>query len=226
MHRFFVSKKNGDYFDLDDAVLKHIKVTRLEQEHFLCNFEKVFYECELVGKQAKILQKLTIDHEFKNEVILIAPVIKMSRYEWLLEKAVELGVTQIVPLDSRYTNGTLLKFDIPKKTNRHQEIIKNAAEQSFRNVIPTYSAPIKFKDIFTTYASKKIYLAYEGQTTAYEVNSLLTNSVLIVGPEGGFATDEIKFAQTFANVEIISLGRRILRAETACLYMLSQIKEH
>ncbi|VEU75285.1 RsmE family RNA methyltransferase [Mycoplasmopsis maculosa] len=224
MHRFFVKEKKDNYFILDESILKHIKIARLENDFFYCNYESEFYKCKLENKKALIIEKENINHEFNNEVILAAPIIKIKRYEWILQKATELGVTKIIPLNSKYVDQSLIKYDIKNKDSRFKEIIKNAAEQSFRNIIPEYTDVKDFKNVILENKNKKIYVAYELKNNEKAVNNLETNSLIIVGPEGGFTQEEIDFAIE-NNCEIVSLGKTILRAETACLYMLSNIKE-
>ncbi|WP_406616748.1 16S rRNA (uracil(1498)-N(3))-methyltransferase [Mycoplasmopsis adleri] len=224
MHRFFVDKKEDNYFILNDETLNHIKSARLEKDHFLCNYEGQFYECFLENKKAKIVQKEDIFHEYKNEVILAAPIIKIKRYEWLLQKAVELGATKIIPMNTKFTDQTLVKYDLKKKEDRFKEIIKNAAEQSFRNVIPEYSNIMTLSEILTQYKDYTKYLAYENEDTQNQIKQLKTNSIIIVGPEGGFSKEEVELAKENGCL-IVSLGKFILRAETACLYMLSNIRE-
>ncbi|KKB27006.1 Ribosomal RNA small subunit methyltransferase [Mycoplasmopsis meleagridis] len=224
MHRFFVNKKiENNYFELDDKLINHIKVARLEKDIFLCNYLNEFYECVFENQKAKIIRKKNINNEFKNEIILAAPIIKIERFEWLIQKAVELGATKIIPLISKYTNGNLVKYDLERKYKRFLEIIKNAAEQSFRNIIPSFEKPMQFKDIINKYNDKNIYIAHEKEAEN-KINFLETNCLILVGPEGGFSDEEITFA-TINKAKIVNLGKRILRAETACLFMLSNIKE-
>ncbi|MBZ4195567.1 16S rRNA (uracil(1498)-N(3))-methyltransferase [Mycoplasma sp. 1331] len=225
MHRFFVSKKENNYFILDEKVLKHIKSARVKNQTFLCNYNGEFYSCIFENSKAKIIKKEEINHEFEHSVILAAPIIKIKRFEWILQKATELGVTQIIPMNSKYVDQSIIKNEFKRKNDRFQEIIKNAAEQSFRNKIPDFFRIMKFEDIIANNKDKVIYVAYENQNLENIETSLQTNSVLIVGPEGGFTVEEIEYAKA-NGCKIVSLGKTILRAETACLYMLSNIREN
>lgn len=225
MHRFFVDKKiDENHFSLDQLTLKHIKVARLEKDHFYCNFNAQFYECILENNYAKILTKTTINNEYQQAVILAAPIIKNKRFEWILQKATELGTTKIIPLVSQYTENNLVKNDFKEsKYTRYYEILKNAAQQSFRNIIPSLDKPTKLEDILKANHDKKIFIAYENETSS-KVISLPTNSLLIVGPEGGFSEAEITLASKY-KANVINLGKTILRAETACLTLLSKVIE-
>ncbi|WP_029513020.1 16S rRNA (uracil(1498)-N(3))-methyltransferase [Mycoplasmopsis iners] len=224
MNRFFVKNKiDENTFELDENILKHIKVARLKNENFYCNYQGKFYVCKLENNNATILEEVNINHEYKNEVVLAAPIIKIPRFEWMLEKAVELGVTKIIPTITQYTDGSLVKYDLPKKYQRHCEIVKNAAEQSFRNIIPQLTDPQKIADVLNEYQSKNIYIAHE-KASENRTTVLKTNSIIFIGPEGGFSDEEIALAEQFG-AKTISLGKTILRAETAAICALSKIDE-
>nr|WP_318031038.1 RsmE family RNA methyltransferase [Mycoplasmopsis bovis] len=64
--------------------------------------------------------------EYTNEIILVAPIIKIKRFEWLIQKATELGVSRIIPMNSKYVDQTIVKHEFSKKIDRFNEIIKNA----------------------------------------------------------------------------------------------------
>ncbi|WP_029513196.1 16S rRNA (uracil(1498)-N(3))-methyltransferase [Mycoplasmopsis primatum] len=225
MHKFFVDKQDGDYFILDDKVRKHIKSARLQNDNFLCNYNSEFFECFFDQNNAKIVKKVEINNEFNMPVILAAPIIKIKRFEWLIQKATELGATKIIPMNSEFVDQNLIKYEFNKKLDRFNEIIKNAAEQSFRNVAPELVSVQNYCDIILKNQDKNIYIAYENEDTKNQLNDLKTNCILIVGPEGGFSTNEIDFA-TKNGCKIVSLGKTILRAETACIAMLSNIREN
>ncbi|MBU4690683.1 16S rRNA (uracil(1498)-N(3))-methyltransferase [Mycoplasma sp. ES3157-GEN-MYC] len=234
MHRFFVNEKIGNTFKLDDQTLHHIKVARLSKDNFLINFQGEFYECQLETDTnlARIIRKININHEFNNNLILAAPIIKPERFEWMLEKSVELGVKKIIPMISQYCNHKLIDSSFSdKKYIRYQTKIKEAAQQSFRNIIPDITKPQKLEHIVNEYLNQNytIYIALETLDNSLQTNFLVTNSVMIAGPEGGFKENEIEFimkiASTNENIKLISLGARILRAETAAITMLAKVKE-
>ncbi|WP_027121119.1 16S rRNA (uracil(1498)-N(3))-methyltransferase [Mycoplasma leonicaptivi] len=224
MNRFFVFEKEEDHFILNKDILKHLKVLRIEEEPFICVFNSEFYICKLDNQKAKIIKKLQENHEFAFEVVLAPALIKYERFEWLLQKAVELGVSKIQPIITDFTNGELYKYHkFEKKYERFLSILQNAAEQSFRNIIPILEKPIIFTDIFEKYSHKKI-LAHEKINFSKSISDDINENVLfLVGPEGGFSDKEVNLAIQ-NNVELVSLGKRILRAETASLYLLSKIK--
>ncbi|WP_426461611.1 16S rRNA (uracil(1498)-N(3))-methyltransferase [Mycoplasma hafezii] len=224
MNRFFVTEKNGDFFVLNKETLKHLQVIRIEQKEFICVYQKEFYRCVLENNQAKIIAKLPENHEIGFEVVLAACVIKFERFEWLLQKATELGVTTIIPLVSEWTNHDLIKFDkFERKRERFETILQNAAEQSFRNEVPKLLPLTKYKDFITVNYPNKI-IAHEKTNLSESLNQPINEAVtFIVGPEGGFSDNEIELAVQ-NNTKVVSLGSRIMRAETAGIFLLSQIK--
>lgn len=223
MHRFFVFQKIDNYFILDERVLQHLKVIKSRNNKFICVFEKKFYITKFVfPNKAEIIEELDENHEFKNKTILAVAILKTKAFEWVLQKAVELGVHQIIPFYSEHVEQKLGN-NIDKKVERWQEIVLHAAQQSFRNIIPEIGKPVDFEQVLNIEKSFK-FVAHEKEN---EENSKLlfdSDSIFLIGPEGGFSDREIQKAKE-KNFEIISLGKRILRAETAAVFCLSRVKE-
>ncbi|MCP4337216.1 MAG: 16S rRNA (uracil(1498)-N(3))-methyltransferase [Mycoplasma sp.] len=220
MFRFFVTNKIDDnFFELSDEVLKHIKVIRSEKEKFICIFEGKFYICKLEDKLARILEPLNESHEHNGRVIIAAALINIKRFEWLIQKAAELGATELIPI---LTKRVIKKNnDFSKKIIRWNQISKNASEQSFRNVKMIVSKPINFNDALKIDVDNK-YISHEKNKSKVPIE-FPTNSIFFIGPEGGFTEEEISIAKEFG-CQDISLGTRILRSETASIFILSRIK--
>ena len=225
MYRFFVDKKELNYFILDQSILNHLKSIRLKiNENFICVYEGKFYICSLENKKAKIIQLLNEDHEYPHRLVLFAPIIKIKNFEWLIQKATELGVQEFYPLICENTNKKYLEI-VKNKLIRFQEIAKNAAEQSFRNQVMKIFDPINFIEAVEIKIENK-FLAHEkidpNQTD--QSNNFNGNIAFFVGPEGGFSDNEVEIAQK-NNTQIISMGKRILRSETAVIWLISNVKE-
>ncbi|MCT4469889.1 16S rRNA (uracil(1498)-N(3))-methyltransferase [Mycoplasma sp. HS2188] len=233
MHRFFVSQKINNSFVLDSDLLHHLKVARLFDDEFLLNYHNEFYRCRYNKdtNQADIIAKVELNHEYQSDLVLAAPVIKGERFEWMIEKAVELGVKTIIPMLSQFSNRKYLEinFKNEKKYVRYRTKIKEAAQQSFRNIIPQITQVQSFRELITQYLDKNynIYIAHEQLDSKHQINSIQTNSLIVVGPEGGLSKDEIEWSIALNNdkIHFISLGKRILRAETAAISMLALVKE-
>ncbi len=219
MYKFYCDKLIDGYFELDEETQKHLKVVRIKNESFLINYQNQFYECILeFSSKAKIIKKMDINNEANFEIIVAIPVIKQTNFEIAIQKATELGATKIIPFISKFCDSQNLKTMSNK--NRLLKIIKEAAQQSFRNKIPEFAELIMFDQLIRLNVKNKI-LAYENKKKS-PISEINENVLLIVGPEGGFSSAEIDDA-TKANVKIVSLTKTILRAETALIYMLAKI---
>lgn len=222
MYRFFVDKKINNAFELSKETQNHIKTIRLKpNENIICVYDEKFYICEAKGKEARIISQINENHEYKGDVVLFASIINIKRFEWLIQKATELGVKEFFPMITKNTNTKLVET-IKFKKNRFKEIIKNSSEQSFRNKQMNINDPITFEDAIKFKIENK-YFAHEKETNNNK-QIYTTNCAIYVGPEGGFSDEEVEEAQK-NNVVIVSLGKRILRAETASLVLLSKIQE-
>ncbi len=156
--------------------------------------------------------------ELKSELVLIVSLLKNNNFELVLQKAVELGVTTIIPLE---TSRTIVKSSNFKanKLERFNKIILEAAEQSKRNVLPTLQPVCKIEDLSNLEITNK-FVAYENTNSIKSLyKKLLETSgdyAIVIGPEGGFSCEEIE-RLTELGFECVSLGNRILRAETAAI---------
>lgn len=225
MYRFFVNEKIGNKFKLSKDILNHMKIIRLKaNENFYCNFENKYYLCHLEKNEAIIDEELDINNEFVGDVVLFASIINIKRFEWLVQKATELGVKKIYPMISKNTNKKYVDI-LSKRIDRLKEISKNASEQSFRNILVEINEPISFNEAIK-YDIENKYIAHEIFDNNSENNNKFfePNVAFYVGPEGGFTEEEITKAMNF-NIKKIYLGKRIMRSETASLFFLSRIKD-
>ena len=221
MFRFFVNKKNNNFFELTHDNLHHIKVARIEDKQFICIYKEEFYITRLKDKRALIIKKINNNHEFKNQVTLAASFIDTKRFEWLIQKASELGATTLIPVLSKNVSKKL-PFDIEKKLLRWNDVALNASERSFRNKPMVVKSPMKFADVIKLEIPNK-YIAHENRM-AQDPGLFKQDSLFMVGPEGGFTGEEISIAVE-NKFHVCSLGKRILRAETASIFMLSRIED-
>jgi 16S rRNA (uracil1498-N3)-methyltransferase len=151
------------------------------------------------------------------EITLVLSVFKFDRMEWAIEKCTELGVARIVPLIARRTDSHLATASA-KRAERWRRIARQAAEQSRRAAPPTIDAPIKLSEAVNLKSSLRIILAEsEDQTLLRDIlNPDAAEVLLAVGPEGGWAPDELQSFQQAGWISA-SLGSTILRAETAAI---------
>lgn len=219
MFRFFVDKKIDNTFKLSKETIKHIQVARVANEEFICVYKEKFYACRLNGNFASIIRIIDADHEHKGEVIIAAAIINTKRFEWLIQKASELGATKLMPVLSNNISQKLGN-DINKKVSRWNGIALNASEQSFRNKQMIVDIPRTFDEVINLNVENK-YIAHEKVNAKVPI-SFPTDTLFLVGPEGGFTDDEVLKAND-NGFETVSLGKRILRAETASIFMLTRI---
>lgn len=145
--------------------------------------------------------------------LAVAP-LKADRFEWVIEKATELGVTSIQPFHSAHS----LARPSGDRQTRWRHIALAAAKQSGRSVAPQISAPLAFSELLALPAEARVLFAEDGSGTALTELALgaPTSLLAIVGAEGGFSGDELAAARG-AGCHLAGLGPRILRAETAAI---------
>lgn len=224
MHRVIVKIKKNQKFVLSSKQLKHLDVINRHKE-FLCLFNNEFYRCFLEGKSLIPTEKLAINNEYKNPVFLALAIIKIKHLEWAIQKSVELGVTKIWLFSAKNSESKNV-LTVQNKIKRFEAIIENAVEQSFRNKIPTIEFMPDLNSIIEANTAHHVYIAHEKTSIDKSVSRqiLPTNSLLIVGPEGGFTDAEIELVEKSGG-QVVSLGKRVLRSETAAVYLLSKISE-
>jgi 16S rRNA (uracil1498-N3)-methyltransferase len=156
-------------------------------------------------------------------ITLLLSVFKFDRMEWAIEKCTELNVTTIAPVIARRTEKHLA-LTAEKRVERWRRIAREASEQSRRTTPPSVADPMKLRDAVTAVeAGSRIVLAETERnlTLADIMNTHEASSLaLAVGPEGGWAEDELKLFAA-ANWIAVSLGETILRAETAAIAALA-----
>ncbi len=170
--------------------------------------------------------------ELPCEIYLFQALPKADKMELIVQKAVELGVHEIIPVAAKRC---VVKLDEKKaagKVNRWQGISEAAAKQSRRGVIPVVRAPVSFREAVETARDMDVRLIpYELAKDMSHTRSLIEavepgqRIAVFIGPEGGFEESEIQAALA-AGIEPVTLGRRILRTETAGLAVLSWLMYH
>lgn len=178
-----------------------------------------------------VVKVLKENNELKNDVILMAALVKGEKLDMLLQKATELGVSEIVLLQTERTIVKIKPAEKELKFERYRKILKEASEQSKRSRIPMLYRILDMDTLSEVDADVKM-IAYEGEEGPSENFSKIVRSIkdkqkvaIIIGPEGGFSEKEVQRAETQGFTRV-SLGRRILRAETASFYALSVIANH
>jgi 16S rRNA (uracil1498-N3)-methyltransferase len=153
------------------------------------------------------------------DITLVLAIFKFDRMEWAIEKCTELGAARIVPVIARRTDSHLAVASA-KRVERWQRIARQASEQSRRVAPPEIADPVKVSDVLNLQGAIRILLAEsEDQILLRDVarpKAANQGIVLAVGPEGGWADDELQSFQRAGWISA-SLGNTILRAETAAI---------
>lgn len=228
MPKFFfnkndISRGQVQLFGEDEKHIKTVLRAREGEELTLCDGEGMDYQCRIVslerGVLLDILSKEVCETEPKTKITLYQGLPKADKMELIIQKCVELGVDRIVAVS---TERAIVKLDKKesKKLERWQKIAEAAAKQSGRGKIPEIGQQVlKFKEAVAE--AKEL----DGAIIPYEkeqetgirqfVQGFRGESIgVFIGPEGGFAEEEIALAQE-NGITPITLGKRILRTETA-----------
>jgi 16S rRNA (uracil1498-N3)-methyltransferase len=228
MHRFFVHPQAIHHSTavLDEAIahqLRHVLRMRPGARIVVLDNQGWEYEVELAeitnkGARGAVIEKRPASGEPSVYVTLYQCVLKKDNFEWVLQKGTEIGVSRFVPVISQRTVIADNERIKANKLPRWERIITEAAEQSHRGRLPELDAPISFEQALADAASADVALIPWEKETARTLRDVLPGAAeavaLIIGPEGGFEDGEIELAQQHG-VQPITLGPRILRAETA-----------
>lgn len=239
MHHFFVREEQieKDKIKIIGLDVKHIKnVLRMKtgEQVLISNGKDKDYLCslELITSEEVVANIISVDEEgteLPAKIYLFQGLPKSDKMELIIQKAVELGVYEVIPVSMK---NSIVKLDDKKAQNkiiRWQQIAESAAKQSKRIIIPKINNVMTFKEALV-YAADFEYnlIPYEnasGMSKTKEIIASLrpnTSIGVFIGPEGGFDDTEIELAIS-KQMKIISLGKRILRTETAGLTALSVI---
>ena len=170
--------------------------------------------------------------ELPAKIYLFQGLPKADKLELIIQKAVELGVYQVIPVETRRCVVKLDEKKAKAKTARWQQISEAAAKQSKRGIIPEVKEPMSFKKALELARGMDVKLIPYELAEGMDRTRQLIESIepgqtiaIFIGPEGGFDEAEIQAAQE-AGIEPVTLGRRILRTETAPLAILAWLGYH
>jgi 16S rRNA (uracil1498-N3)-methyltransferase len=242
MHHFFAKQENiyDDHIIIDGSDVNHIKnVLRLKAgDRLLVSCDaNVDYYCTVVslGEDEVRLGIDSVDEEGRelpSRIYLFQGLPKGDKMEFIIQKAVELGAYEIIPVAMKRS---VVRFDQKKeqaKLKRWNAIAESAAKQSKRSHIPEVKPCMDFKAAVEYAKSLDVrllpYECAEGMQATKELVARIQPGQSIgvfIGPEGGFDGGELELAAS-AGCDVITLGKRILRTETAGLMVLSVLMYH
>lgn len=242
MHHFFVGSDQveDNQIRITGTDVNHIRnVLRMREgeEAQISDGKNRDYHCVLrsIEKEeiiAEILEVEQSDKELPSRVFLFQGLPKADKMEWIIQKTVELGVYQIIPVEMRRCVVKLDKKKADAKVKRWNAIAESAAKQSNRSIIPEVKGVMSWKAALD-YAGHcdKAMIPYELAKGMEQTRQMIRqlrpgmDIAVFIGPEGGFDIKEIEEAME-RQICPITLGKRILRTETAGLTMMSILMYH
>lgn len=199
------------------------------------------YEAEVtsIGKNTvagKIIRVYEPGTEPKKKVVLFQGLPKTDKMDWIVQKSVELGVHEIIPMSTQYSVVRINEKGLDGKLERWNRIAREACKQSGRAVVPKVKEPLSYRDALKLWSDRVneepgsntiTVFCYENEGKkclkdlfiCYNIDHVNTAGIFI-GPEGGFSEEEVRLAKD-CRFSPVSLGKRILRTETAAIAVLS-----
>ena len=231
MQRYFASLLDHEHIKLtkeDEHHLLHVMRMKRNDEIEVVANDKL-YLCRISNTNPLdifIVHEIQSDVELPSEVTLLYALTKGDKIDLVVQKATELGVKRIALFQSERTVVRFEEKDIQKKCERYQKIMKEASEQSHRLIVPELLGIYNLKNLPANLLSDLNYVAYEKDANhideAFQGLEKGKSISILIGPEGGFSEQEINHLTNQGFIRT-SLGKRILRAETAAIYALSVI---
>lgn len=230
---FFTDKIDGDTATIYGEDARHISKSlrmRVGETLTLCTTDQQRHECEIIQintdcVKVSVNSTTTCEQEPSVKISLFMSLTKGDKMDDIIQKSVELGVYEIIPIITNRCISRPDKKTLDKKVQRWQKIADNAARQSRRGIIP------KVHDTLTLQQASLKLFDFEKAVVFYEnggekISDVIcenTNSVaIIIGSEGGFEQEEINMLKT-NSVSVLTLGKRILRAQTAPIAAITAI---
>jgi 16S rRNA (uracil1498-N3)-methyltransferase len=219
--------ENSDFFSFDKEESKHIiKVLRKKDSDilFVTNGLGILFKTEItLASDSKCTVKIVFIEKTEPSKyylhLAVAPTKMNDRYEWFLEKATEIGVSEITPIICEHSERKIIK------TERFDKIIQSAMKQSNQMYLPKLNDPILFKDFIKIENNDTKFIAHCEENEKKSLKESLnpkTNATILIGPEGDFSKKEIQMALDNEYLPI-SLGNTRLRTETAAIIACSQV---
>ena len=177
----------------------------------------------------EITERSLADTELKGEILLFQALPKGDRLDFIVQKVVELGASAVYPVTMDYCITKWESSKISKKVSRYQAIAEAAAKQSKRSRLPVFESPVNFREALSIAKERcdVLLLPYENEKgmagTLETIEKIKPESkvAIFIGPEGGFSEKEIELAK--GEAEFLSLGRRILRTDTAAILAVGYV---
>ncbi len=242
MQRFFVtpSQVKEDRIYIEGSDVNHMKnVLRMRpgEELMVSDGNNLQYLCRVAEYTdglavLSVEQQETVDTELPSRIYLFQGLPKQEKMELIVQKAVELGACGIIPVETRRAVVRLDEKKKIKKVQRWQQIAESAAKQAGRGYIPQVEPVLSFREALRRAAELDVRLIPYELAEGMEGTRRIVEGIkpgqsvgILIGPEGGFEKNEVEEAGEAGFVPV-TLGKRILRTETAGLAVLSVLMYH
>ena len=226
MPRFFSAEsiQTSATFALDARIAQHVRVLRLREGEAITLFDgsggEVPATLTQIGKRdvlATTSAHVVVERETQRSVTLYASLIANDRFDWLVQKATELGAMAIQPMFTERSQR--IPGDVEKRAEHWRGVAIAACEQCGRNQIPKINSPITLSDALADVADQSlILLDADGSADSSSVTTA-SSSAVFIGPEGGFSPSELDALRKRCDHKL-RLGPTVLRAETAAIASL------
>ena len=232
--RFFSPEPlpQGDCFELPDALAHHaVRVLRLSAGARIVLFDGCGGEVEAVlegqGKRwsARLLERCATERESPLQVVLVQALASADKMDWVVQKAVELGVSEVVPVRAARSVLKLTGERAEKRVAHWREVAVSACEQSGRNRVPQVADIVDLRDYLaqTRSGPQRLILDPVGGRRLADLGRPEAFCHLLIGPEGGWSEEELAACRA-AGCTGVTLGPRVLRTETAGLAALAALQ--
>ena len=221
--------KVGDKFSLEKNNEHHLlKVLRFPVGKTITLFNGDGYDYQALVISTKKTYKVEVVSQQKNEgessldLTLAQGIAKGEKMDFLIQKAVELGVSRIIPMQTEHCVVRLKADKVAKRINHWQKIANHACGQSGRSVIVNISLPQTLTELLNKHNHNGFVLHHRA-TESLQTMEKPSKATILIGPEGGLSDQEINQAIN-AGFQPLLLGKRILRTETASLVAIANMQ--
>lgn len=231
MQRYFAKNIDDKKVELELSDYHHIKnVMRMkDNDKIEIVYDDVLYIAKIINVTCgniEIIEKKDINNELEVEVSIAIGLVKEQKMDFILQKLTELGVSNIIPVKFSRSIVKLDEKSINKKLIRWRSICKEASEQSKRNKIPNISKPISIKELGNIDSNVRLVASTKNDvklvSSYLQKDNKCDKILVVIGPEGGISEEEENYLNELG-FKSVSFGNRILRVETAAIYIMSVI---
>ena len=227
LQRFFIKEKlvSNEEVSIKEAEFIHqvVNVFRKRNGNQITLLDNSGFEflatIVSLGKKeiiVRIDEKREVENKQKIEVTIFASLIKKDKFEWVLEKCTELGVSHFVPVISERSEKKDLNIE------RAEKILKEASEQSERGILPTICEPLSLREALENTDFPVFAFNLDGEKSDFEKIKTFERVGILIGPEGGWGKKDSEIFKE-KNILCVTLGLQVLRAETASVAVASKI---